>query len=306
MRMCSLIALVCVSACAVSDAAPSRGADAAHGEDAPAEPAATDDAPLACAPLDTDEAPTVPRSLDEISGIVADPRDPTVLWAIEDSGNPATITALGPDGVPRGVATVSNATNVDWEDLAVGPCGEDACLYIADIGDNRARRASLVILRVPLPALDADTELRAERMVVQWPEGPRDAEALVVFDDATVLLLSKAPGTTRLAGATFRASERAVPLTDYGSLSLDPWRPGGLVTAADWTDGQLLLRLYSDVIVLRDVRTAADLRDAPSQVLPKARELQGESIAWTAAGYATVSEGDRPPIFFFTCDDGLR
>lgn len=258
---------------------------------------------LACTASATNGSARVPSALDEISGIVADPRDPNVIWAIEDSGNPAAVSALGSDGTLRATTTIVNATNVDWEDLAIGPCGAAQCLYIADIGDNRARRDAIDLLRTPLPPFDADTTAEVERMRVQWPAGPRDAEALVVFPDETVVLLSKEVGVAQLAGAPFQASETPTTLRDMGALSLEPWRPGGLLTAADLVDGRLLIRLYSDVIALVGVDAPEDIPTAEAIVLPDERETQGESLAWTSNGYATVSEGNRPPIHFFDCDD---
>lgn len=248
----------------------------------------------------------LPRDLDEVSGIARDPRDPDVLWMIEDSGNPRDVVAVGLDGHVRATVQLRDTPNRDWEDLALGPCGDRDCLYVAEIGDNNARRSEIYIYRLALPALDEDATVDTERMAATWPGGARDAEALVVFPDETVVVLSKEPGRARIAGAPFAAGDDPVELTDFGTLSLEPWRPGGLLTAADLADGVLLLRLYSDIVALDVGDDPASIASASGVVLPHERELQGESIAWLARGYATVSEGNTPPIFVAECDDGPR
>ena len=40
----------------------------------------------------------------------------------------------------------------DWEAIAVGPCGSRTCLFVGDIGDNKARRKHITIHRVTEPA----------------------------------------------------------------------------------------------------------------------------------------------------------
>ena len=40
--------------------------------------------------------------------------------------------------------------------MASAPCGNGSCLYIADIGDNDAKRKEVTIYRVPEPRRPAD------------------------------------------------------------------------------------------------------------------------------------------------------
>ena len=53
---------------------------------------------------------------------------------------------------------------------------------MGDIGDNLAQRPSISVYRVSeprLPAGGAVTALRATRFDLRYPDGPRDAEALL-------------------------------------------------------------------------------------------------------------------------------
>ena len=74
--------------------------------------------------------------LDESSGVAASRRQPGVLWTMNDSGNDAWIFATDTMGRDHGALAVADARNRDWEAIALGPCGTQECLYIADTGDN--------------------------------------------------------------------------------------------------------------------------------------------------------------------------
>jgi len=121
---------------------------------------------------------------------------PTSFWTHNDSGWPAEIFRVGTDGALMDRVGISGAVNVDWEDMAAGPCPERAgsghrCLYLADTGDNAERRASLDIYRVREPGPGATLSAPAHRLRFRLPHGPRDIEALVLLDDEGFLLVTK-------------------------------------------------------------------------------------------------------------------
>src|SRR5262247_3074948 len=60
-------------------------------------------------------------SITEASGIAASRMNYNVLWTHNDSGNPAQIFPFTKSGTNLGIYSVSGATNVDWEDIAIGP-----------------------------------------------------------------------------------------------------------------------------------------------------------------------------------------
>ncbi len=100
--------------------------------------------------------------LTEISGVVASSEEPQVLWVHNDSGSPNVIWAMDHEGAVVARFTVTGATAVDWEDIAISrPSSSEgtAQLYIADIGDNFATTRSpdepLRIYRVPEPDVTA-------------------------------------------------------------------------------------------------------------------------------------------------------
>lgn len=171
------------------------------------------------------------RDLTESSGIVASTVREGVFWTFEDSGNEPLLYAMDSTGRDLGFVRVANAVNEDWEAIAGGPCGDDRCLYIGDVGDNLELRRSRVIHRVREPWTDAspapddtasagdsstapaagssrrapaavhgaaDTaELRAsgsitaEALRFTYEDRPHDVEAMVVSNDGAVHLITK-------------------------------------------------------------------------------------------------------------------
>ena len=92
------------------------------------------------------------RRIRESSGVVASRKHPGLLWTINDSGGDPMLFLTDTTGASLGAFTLSAATNVDWEALGRGRCGEDECLYIGDTGDNGERRRSVTLYRIHEPA----------------------------------------------------------------------------------------------------------------------------------------------------------
>lgn len=135
--------------------------------------------------------------VDESSGVAVSGRSPGVLWTHNDSGDGPYVYATDTTGTALGTFAVTGARNVDWEDIALGPCGGGTCLYIADTGDNRERRRAVVLYRVPEPDVVGGHPLRArptapaEAMIVRYPDAPHDVEAMWVAPSQDVHLVTK-------------------------------------------------------------------------------------------------------------------
>ncbi len=160
------------------------------------------------------------RRLAEASGAAASRANPGVIWTIEDSGNPPDLLAIDTTGALRADFTVAGASNVDWEEVALGPCGSGQCVYIADTGDNGEHRRDVVIYRVPEPTVGAgllsgvQSLTGMESIRAAYPDRPHDVEAMAVTDSGEILLVTKG----RSGGVLLF------------SIPADAWRSGRLVT----------------------------------------------------------------------------
>lgn len=250
------------------------------------------------------------KALTEISGIVASHDHPGVLWIHEDSGRPAKLTAIDAAGQTLATITLSGVNNLDWEDIALGPCDAGTCLFVADVGDNNKERGSVDVLRLPEPDPAAgDQTILPERFPATYPAGPRNAEALVVTADGVPHILTKGD-TTEIYRYPSLTPDQSVTLEAAGSVDAVYGKKSGLadlVTAADLSpDGQqLAVRTYGRIWLFA-VGEAGLTGAFTERVEVESRtELQGEALAFDRDGQALwhVSEGKRPSLYRIGCAD---
>jgi len=243
----------------------------------------------------------------EVSGLAASRTQAGVLWAHNDSGDRPRLFALAADGRLRGEVVVTGAENRDWEDIALGPGpgGRDA-LFVADIGDNDAERGSVSVYRVPEPRL-SDGPPRAgapaERLILRYPDGAHDAEALLVDpSDGSLVVVTKSFGGDAFVYTAGRPRTGAV--TTLRRAGRVPVAAGEAVTAGSVAaDGRtVVVRTYDRGLVWsrrRGESLAATLRRLPCAAgADLVGEGQGEALALTPDGRAffTVPEGRRPAV----------
>jgi hypothetical protein len=224
-----------------------------------------------------------PRVL-ESSGLAASRRHPGVLWTHNDSGDAARLFAIGPDGRVLATLRLAGVEARDWEALAMGrdDRGRPA-LFVGDVGDNLGVWPSVTVYRVAEPVRLRDATVRAERFRLRYPDGPRDAEALLVDPRGNRLYLAS---KDEAGGSLYRAP--AALRGDQVNLLRRVRRVPALVTDGAFSpDGRLL--------VLRDYGAAhlyaASGRRLATVALPF--QPQGESIAFSADGRSLLagSEG---------------
>ena len=251
------------------------------------------------------------EDLAETSGIATSRRDDGVVWAHNDSGGRAELFAVGPDGGDQGRVELTGAEAVDWEDMARGPGpGGTDHLYVGDIGDNNAVREAVVVYRLPEPTVPAAGAVAAEPLTLTYPDGPRDAETLLVDPVTGDLLLV---GKTWDGGSVgvYRVPADAAP---GASVTMErvgevPALAGEMVTGGDVApDGSLVaLRTYFGVQLWDRApgQTVADALAGEPCEAPAPFEVQGEALAFTpdGRGYVTVAEGASPRVNRFHLSD---
>jgi hypothetical protein len=224
--------------------------------------------------------------LAELSGLVV--ADPTSFWAIVDSGR-RTVAYR----VDRATCAVTGTRTApidpnDAEDLASGP---DGALWVADVGDNDRTRDTVAV--IVLPARGAPT---LHRLV--YPDGPHDAEALLVDGAGRPVIVTKEGGfgtgvyrtAEPLAGAgptpLVRVGSVTLPASDATSGPLGALGSRLVTGAAATADRKVVaLRSYTDAWLypVRDGDVAAAVTGSAVRV-PLPDEPQGEALAFTADG----------------------
>lgn len=320
-----LVVLLLAPACAEEDgedptAGPDTGAPTSEEPPVSLQPAASagltaDDFCLSAEQLD--EAPEVQAgTLIETSGIAVSRRNDGVVWAHNDSGSQATVHAVGTDGAALGVFTVEGASAVDWEDMAVGSGAGSDLLYLADIGDNLTFRDELTVYRVAEPTVtpadavgEGGTLTGAEHLTVSYPDGPHDAETLLV-DPVTGDLFVVTKQTSDVPTGVYRipAGRPDGARVEMERVGEVPVAAGELVTGgAVSPDGSVVALRTPEQVLLwtrRPDQTVAEALAATPCQAAVAEEQQGEAIDFTAdgRGYVTISEGLNPPIHTFVVE----
>jgi hypothetical protein len=220
----------------------------------------------------------------ESSGLAASRRHPGVLWTHNDSGDAARLFAIGPDGRVLATLRLAGVQARDWEALAVGRDDRGApALFAGDIGDNQGVWPWVTVYRVAEPARLRDATVRAERYRLRYPDGSRDAEALLVDPRSNRLYVAS---KDEAGGGLYQAP--AALSSDRVNLLRRVGRVPPLVTDGAFSpDGRLL--------VLRDYQAAHVYAASGGRLATAALPLQpqGESITFSADGGSLLagSEG---------------
>ena len=214
-------------------------------------------------------------------------------WTVNDSGGEAVVYGINDQHLIAKQVAIQGAKNVDWESLAL----YDEYIYIADCGNNRARRAVVQIYKVAwasLLAVGRETSVEAERMNIRYADfpasGPRknhrfDCEALAVVDDELWLF------TKNWSNEKTNLYRLDKSTTDQTVSSEQVYEVDGLITGADFDplSGRLVLLGYDKNLIFG--QSFIWLIPVEQQLIwDRARRIklypyaQWEAIAWNPLG----------------------
>lgn len=157
----------------------------------------------------------LPAALPESSGLQY--YDKGLVWAHNDSGHQPVIYQIDTTGKINQFKRITNATNLDWEDLAKDDEGN---LYIGDFGNNNNNRKSFQIYKISNPEKIEEERIAAEVITYVYPDqkdSPPSKEYLN-FDVEAMLALND--------NLYLFTKNRTVPYTGYVKLYKLPNTPG--------------------------------------------------------------------------------
>lgn len=108
---------------------------------------------------------TLDSQLKEVSGIEFDKAGH--FWGINDGDNLAQLHQIQPDGKVSKTITITNAKNLDWEDMTQDDFGH---FFIGDFGNNDNIRKWLTIYKIENPIDIKSTETEAEIIKFTFPK----------------------------------------------------------------------------------------------------------------------------------------
>jgi hypothetical protein len=229
-------------------------------------------------------------ALVESSGLAVSGQHQGIVWTHPDGGTAAQVMAVDRRGDTVATVTLDGIDPYDPEALAPGTDGRGrSVLFLGDIGDNEESRPDVSVFRFVEPRSLGDRTVPARWFRFTYPDGPHDAEALMV-DPATgrLLIATKSFGDAGL----YRAPGRLVT-EDVGVNRLERVAdvPPLVTDGAFLPDGRFVLRTYADVHVYD--RPGHELEVAPLPPQP-----QGESVAAEGDDALLVgSEGEDSAVY---------
>ncbi len=242
----------------------------------------------------------------EVSGIAASSTRDGVFFLHGDRGDEPVLAAVDRSGALIGEHRVVDAENEDWEDLAAAPCPDEGdCLYVGDIGDNDEMRANVTVYVVREPAEGDEKVSSIRRYVGVYPDGPHDAEALLVDPCTGRVHVVTKEDPARVFAFPFDPEDTST-LEAVAELTLPgPTRDARQITGGDWDrDGDRFVLRGADRQYLFTVDP--DVRESTwalaPEVLVGTTELQGEGVCFGPDGdLYTVGEGRPAPLSIVAC-----
>ena len=193
----------------------------------------------------------LPLIANESSGVVK--AGPNSFWTHNDSGGLPELYEFDSSGTLLRTLSLSGATNVDWEDLAMDSAGY---IYIGDVGNNFNFRQELKIFKIPPPSAiignivsDFDTIWFHYADQTQFPpplsQWNYDLEAMTIIGDSIYLFTKNrtnpATGYSRVYTIPAVEGNYAADLRDSiftGTGTIDHY---GITGAASNADGSTLV-----------------------------------------------------------------
>jgi hypothetical protein len=220
----------------------------------------------------------------ESSGLAVDPSG-NIYWTVNDSGDRGVVYGIGLDGRVQGSLNF-RAQPLDVEAVAV----HQDRLYVADIGDNNARRRFVRVYVVTNPRANGLT-VAYHAYDFRYPDGPQDAETLLVDDSGRLFIVTKGQ-----KGAIYEAPAKPdrQGVNDLEQVGSAP---------ANVTDGTFLpggdkiaLLTYSSVEVI-DATNYEVMASAPIPNQPQAESL---TLSLDERSLLVGSEGKKSKVYSIT------
>ena len=224
----------------------------------------------------------------ESSGLATD-ADAERYWTVNDSGDAGIAYALDDQGETQGTLEF-RVEPVDVEAVAF----HQGRLYVADIGDNRARRDNVTVYFFD-DAAPATEPVVYKAYDFSYPDGPHDAETLLVDGDGRLFIVTKGTQGGIYAAPSSPSRQGVNELERVGDA------PAFVTDGTVLPDGRFALRTYVSVeIVDPDSYEVVARAATPAQ-------KQGESITTTFDGKALLigSEGKRSKVLRIDIPTGL-
>jgi hypothetical protein len=235
------------------------------------------------------------QRIDESSGLAA---SADRLWTVNDGGTRLLVFEL--DRSCRLLRTIR--AGIDPYDVEDPARAADGTFWLADTGDNGLNRSTVALERLRPGG-------SASLFRLTYPDGPHDAEALLLTPSGQLFIATKEPLTSNVyTPAGPLSAARPTPLRKVASTGFLPTgTAGGPAGAAGQVvvtggaispDGRtVVLRTYTDAYVWAapDGDVAAAIGSGNRRRIPLPPTAQGEAVTFTPDGRSLLTSTEGVP-----------
>ncbi|MCB0398385.1 MAG: hypothetical protein KDD26_01965 [Winogradskyella sp.] len=197
-----------------------------------------------------------------------------LIWTIEDSGNDSNLYGLDSSGKIVKQVAITNASNIDWEDLT---SDEQGNLYIGDFGNNNEKRKHFRILKINHQDLNNETT-KAEIIDFTLPKNKysKDFEAFFLYNNWFYIFSKETKKFITLKVPNSSGKHEAILRSDF---NLDG--KNNKITSADISDnGKSIVLLNHDKLWKLSGFSDDDFFSGNIEELPFEHNSQKEGICF--------------------------
>lgn len=197
-----------------------------------------------------------------------------LIWTIQDSGNDSKLYGLNEKGSIEKTLIITNASNIDWEDLTSDKQGN---LYIGDFGNNNEKRKIFRILKVKHEDLNKK-KVEAEIIEFTLPkkQKSKDFEAFFYLNNSFYLISKETKKFIIIKVPNKVGRHKAIIRSDYNLDGKD-----NRITSADISEnGKTIVLLNHDKLWRINNFMNDDFFSGDIEQLPFEHSSQKEGICF--------------------------
>lgn len=140
------------------------------------------------------------KILTEASGLDVSSKNENRLYHINDSGNGYFFHTTNIMGQETKSIKINDykTSRYDFEDISVGPCSWNTCLFIGDIGDNLKSRDTINVLVIKEQMYYGKALIPNKILKLRYPDLPHDAEAIAIHPNGDLFIITKEANYKRM------------------------------------------------------------------------------------------------------------
>lgn len=135
---------------------------------------------------------TLDEKITEASGMEISKQFPNRVYHINDSGSKGEFFVTDLSGKLQDRVKIKNFNPIDTEDMSLGPCGADTCLFIADTGDNKPLLSTATIIAInEKKSFNGSAEISTE-FKIKYPDLiSHNIESIAIHPNGSLFVITK-------------------------------------------------------------------------------------------------------------------